>query len=842
MKKILLLLLLVWLDLSLTFSQDQKLVDPQSKTFFDKNKELGGDVTIKNSFLTYSNGIVTKIFEVESPYSGDFYFVAWLSTVQLPIGEIMKYAISVNNKPISDILPKKNDWHCAGIGNDKTVKLLEGINTIAFSCPAPETPQVEFVRLVRDINKAIISSSNYDAYNEKIAIDMQNYKSAPIDTTTLNLKSAPLAEYQVKEDVYSYYAYYATYYFTSGQVANISTTTSGYEHVIELFSSSNPASYSWSTYGNTTGSLSVNIPATGYYYFRLRNWRNSGGATGIATININGTIINNAQIAGNALALSANYNSTIYNFFACQLESGDSRIWLEGAQGSIPGPIVAFNDDYSTSGDYLWGYQSRVKGAFSNGIRAILLSSYSSYNPITQCDLYGYVPNAPSNVLSSFDNLKADDAMKSAPQSDYYNCISYSGGITPAYETEDVWVWPPSDYPWSNGYSTPPAEAFDNFYENIDYNGNSHPRYTGAHTYFPDLYGVIGVWYNPNYWGTGSGDYTHASVAKPGNYHSHGYDWESKPGSLARTFHPEHALWGINPFDYGYITRWYTYSPLAKFGTELNSEPITYKESVDRGLTVIDKVTFTVEEKRLLDSLKDEIDLEIVLEFNSKYLRWRETWTDLKFQMQSNPFMYTNSEEYSDFFDFCKFRGKQIWPLLFKNYENGHYLEKLPIMQLTKEENKEIYKETIKELDSKKCSKEGKYISTMPRRFDMTYIKKLLTKLDTELKLKNANINTIDKEINEKLDNYLNVYPNPASSKSSIQIIFNLKSEDHVNLDIFDINGKLLANLLNNRIFPRGNNIYRIDLKACSNLNQGIYIFKLKTSTSVQTSKISIID
>lgn len=375
MKKILLILLLVWLDLSLTFSQDQKLVDPQSKIFFDKNKELGGDVTIKNSFLTYSNGIVTKIFEVESPYSGDFYFVAWLSTVQLPKGEIMKYGISVNNKPISDILPKKNDWHCAGIGNDKTVKLLEGINTIAFSCPAPETPRVEFVRLVKDINKATISSSNYDAYNAKIVSEMQNYKSAPLDTTSLNLKSAPLAEYQVKEDVYSYYAYYEAYYFTSGQTANISTTTSGYEHVIELFSSTNPASYSWSTYGSSTGSLSVNIPATGYYYVRLRNWRNSGGATGIATLNVNGAITNNAQIAGNALALSANYNSTVYNFFACRLLSGDSRIWLEGAQGSIPGPIVAFNDDYARSGDYLWGYQSRVKGAFSNGIRAILLSS-----------------------------------------------------------------------------------------------------------------------------------------------------------------------------------------------------------------------------------------------------------------------------------------------------------------------------------------------------------------------------------------------------------------------------------------------------------------------------------
>lgn len=841
MKKFLLLSLLICLDLSLTFSQDLKLVDPQSKPFFDKNKELGGDVTIKNSFLTYNNGIITKIFEIESPYSGDFYFVAWLSSVQLPNGHIMKYGVSVNNQPISDILPKRNDWHCAGLGSDTTVKLLEGFNTVAFSCPAPETPQVEFVRLVRDINNATISSANYDAYNAKIAIDMQNYKFAPLDTTSLKLKSAPLAEYQVKEDVVSYYAFYAIYYFTSGQVVNINTTTSAYEHVIELFSASNPANYSWSTYGSSTGTLSVNIPSAGYYYVRLRNWRNSG-ATGIATLNVNGSITNNAQIAGNALGLSAKFNSTVYNFFACKLQSGDSRIWLEGALGSIPGPIVAFNDDYSTSGDYVWGYQSRIKSAFSNGIRAILLSSYGSYNPITQCDLYGYVPNSPSNVLNSFNNLKADDAMESAPQSSYYNCIAYSGGITPASETENVWVWPPSDYPWSDGYSTPPAEAFDNFYENIDYSGSLHPRYAGAYTYFPDLYGVIGVWYNPNYWGTGLGDYTHASVSKPGNDHSHGYDWESKPGSLARTFHPQNALGGTDPYDYGYISRWYNYSPLTKVGNELNSDSITYSESVHRGLTVIDNVTFTDKETQLLDSLMAQIGSEVTLEFNSLYLGWRRTWDNPELQMQSNPFMYTNSAEYLAFFEFCKSKGRQIWPLLFKNYENGHYLDKLPIMQLTKEENKGIYKETIKELDSKRYSAEGKYISTMPRRFDMTYIKKLLYKLDSELKLKNADINTIEKEINEELDNYLNIYPNPTSSGSNIQIIFNLKNEDHVNLEIFDVNGKLLANFLNNRIFPRGKNIYRVDLRACSNLNQGIYIVKLETSTFVQTSKISIVD
>lgn len=797
MKKILFVLLLVWLGLSLSFSQDQKLVDPQSKTFFDTNKELGGDVTIKNSYLTYNNGIVTKNFEVESTYSGDFYFLAWLSTVQSPKGEIMKYGISVNNQPISDILPKKNDWHCAGIGNDKTVKLLEGINTITFSCPAPETPRVEFVRLVRDINKATISSSNYDAYNAKIAIDMQNYKSAPSDTTTLNLKSAPLAEYQVKENIASYYAYYATYYFTSGQTVNISTTTSGYQHVIELFSSSNPASYSWSAYGSSTGSLVANISSTGYYCIRLRNWRNNT-AVGIATLNVNGTITNNAQIAGNAFGLSAKYTNDNFNFFSANLSSGDSRIWLEGAQGSIPGPIVAYNDDYMGLGYFNWGAHSRINGAFPNGVRAILLSSYGSYNPITHCDLYGYVYNADASYWSGnpypFPSLLPDDAMTSAWWSAGYNCIGFSGG-------ETVYRWPPSDPTYRPSGSTE-LESFDNYYASA--------RYPGAMTYShtdDSENGCIGLMGFSQ-----TSDFTHAQCRRPANNHTHGYDWESKTGYQSwRIFHSKYSLgpdYFGNPSAYGSLQHYY--SPTS------TASSMTLKESVEAGLTKFEMVEYTQEEKDAFSKTIDNTSESLREDFKKKYSNWEETWKKPDLAFFSNPKLFIKSDEYTTFLKFCKTNNSYIIPFLAEVLSvNNALLINEFLGDLFDEEYASKMHLICKQ--NKEYDDNGVFIFHTQYTNIQKYFKSYLSK-NGESKQKDSEQNK------KKVFNEVIVFPNPASDNIEIKISLLIDSE--IEVVIYGQYGAI--NLKSKKYYlMNGSSSLNFDV---SSLKSGFYYLQLRTN------------
>ena len=50
------------------------------------------------------------------------------------------------------------------------------------------------------------------------------------------------------------------------------------------------------------------------------------------------------------------------NYFTCYL-SGDSRLWIESYEPGLNGRILGYNDDYSGSGDFPWGYNARVKMA-----------------------------------------------------------------------------------------------------------------------------------------------------------------------------------------------------------------------------------------------------------------------------------------------------------------------------------------------------------------------------------------------------------------------------------------------------------------------------------------------
>lgn len=234
--------------------------------------------------------------------------------------------------------------------------------------------------------------------------------------------------------------------------------------------------------------------------------------------------------------------------------SGDTRIWIED-DNSFPGVIRAWNDDYYSSDphDFSWGAASRIKKDFSVRIKSVLISAYSSYAPLGTCDLYikvnplstetyytGIWPfrteHTRTPILEAFPNLKANDAMQTAWEGkDNYQCISWSGGITSYKE------WPLSlssnycelAYDSYYGYYCKGPESFDNFYE-------SPNRYAGCMAYTNSgansSNSVVDLWYNPNYYDYGYGDYTHGSVRKPGNNHPHGYDWESKPGTMERIF------------------------------------------------------------------------------------------------------------------------------------------------------------------------------------------------------------------------------------------------------------------------------------------------------------------
>lgn len=158
---------------------------------------------------------------------------------------------------------------------------------------------------------------------------------------------------------------------------------------------------------------------------------------------------------------------------------------------------------------------------YSRPVHAVLLSTYSSYNPSAKCDLY--VKCKKGYTGAGFPQLQEDDAISSSPASTTYNCISWSGGIT------SYWEWPAGSY--SSYYSSNPLTAFDNFYAS---RGLTRVGATANNS-------VVDLWAYVN---NGKRSYKHASVRKGADDFAHGYDWESKLGSLMRIFHPREALTG----------------------------------------------------------------------------------------------------------------------------------------------------------------------------------------------------------------------------------------------------------------------------------------------------------
>ena len=514
------------------------------------------------------------------------------------------------------------------------------------------------------------------------------------------------------------------------------------------------------------------------------------------------------------------------NYFSCNVESGgDTRLWIEDQTG-FPGLIIAQNDDYFGSGDFIWGLQSRVKQAFNRSIRSGQVTAYSSYAPIKYCDLYLNCKN--SNIMSHFENLEPDDAIMSANTNNYtYNCTSWSGGII------DEWCWPPSKYsPW---YDPDPLTAFDNFYE------NNPGRYLGAWNYTRT--GATSSNNTVDLWAK-SGSYTHASVNSnyhlhtndlPANEHPHGYDWESKLGSLMRTFHPRNSLNGSN---YGNIDKYYRWD-----GTYYYYDLPLTKLSDNMTINVLETVQLSEEEKSLLINYIAKVPIAIKSEFEYKYHLWKNTWTDPKIAIHSNPKKYAESQEYYKFLNFCQKQGKGIWPFLFKKYEDGDFFIINPLEDLTIPEYRQHLDRIISESAAPRYTPEGAYIVPSLRSNAMKYIKKLIesTKDLWTYSVDPSNEDETDiKTLPDKFSLQQN-YPNPFNPVT--QIRYGLPSETCVSLIIYDILGREILILINNEhkqagwhtIYWNGNN------KNGTAVSSGVYICRLIAGTRVKNVKINIL-
>ncbi len=354
--------------------------------------------------------------------------------------------------------------------------------------------------------------------------------------------------------------------------------------------------------------------------------------------------------------------------------------------------------------------------------------------------------------------------------------------------------------------------SFDNFYGNRDEEHQVVVRYTGdqvmnfSRDESPSSTSCVALWGS-----SPLGSFTHASVKKPANNQPHGYDWESKHGASERFFHPKDALSDY----YGSIQQTYSYSgyssgtqPIIESSAKYNNEQL----SSDK-LSLMNGMVETC------------LDIE---KFEKLYESWENTWNSPELIHHSNPIMFANNEHYLALVDYCKTKGKRIWPLVFSKYIEGDDLNLLLIDELTDEEYSEVMIDVIKRQNAE-CSRNHTVPS--PRANTVNYISLLLGELEKEFeRAQKSDIHTEIITLNNNQS--INLYPNPAEINVNIQIVGMGQTE--VVIKICDLSGKMLKSVSKNMLGDQTLNFNIEDIP------DGIYLCKIEFSTGVYTTKLNV--
>ncbi|MDR0537489.1 MAG: hypothetical protein LBH04_05550 [Tannerellaceae bacterium] len=399
------------------------------KRFFENNPTLGGDVVIKSATVQINGNDISKTFEIESSTDGSYYLDAW---IMVPITQdgYPEYKIGVNGIiSTSTLKPQTDNWQSLALTdinkNAATVKLKKGTNNLSIIGKGTQIPNVEFVKLSSSPLNTGISDAKYKAYIESIKAQTLD-KNVKVDSTYIETRGTNGEIYTYQLNLPVLYTYYANYSYSAGQTVNISSSSSsGYQYVIELFNKSAfpiPTAQSWVSYCSGSCSLNVTIPVAGTYMLRLRAYRQQ--ISGLVNLTVNGTSYSNCVSASTGIVINGTNTG---NFFTCKLAGGDTYLFLE--ESGTPGKIRGFNDDGGTKSDgYSWGLASRIEGSVNPN--AGLVSAYSSNSPNFTCDLYLGLARSSESVRGYFPNLAADNSFMSAPATTTYNCFSWSVGVT----------------------------------------------------------------------------------------------------------------------------------------------------------------------------------------------------------------------------------------------------------------------------------------------------------------------------------------------------------------------------------------------------------------------------
>jgi hypothetical protein len=484
-------------------------------------------------------------------------------------------------------------------------------------------------------------------------------------------------------------------------VFTVETQNSTADPVLYVFLQNNPQQFSVvnDDYNSTISyesKVSFTTPVAGFYAVLVRSYW--AGQNGVGNILYNGSVhFSNGAISGTLVQFPTSTKTGTLNCFTA-LPGGETDTRLFTMSGPLS-PVNGYNDDWQGSSecDFDWGHLSRIRQNYTSSIKACLITHYDAGQSGT-CDVY---TACSDGITMGFPNFKIRDAIMSAPATPdrRYNCIAWSGGLTSN---------------WVNPYYT--LSDFDLYYSN-SYPG-LNPRYAGAENFTrtnaTPANSVVDLW------ATGTqapypGTFQHGSVKKPANSQLHGYDWESKCGPNIRVFHPENALSGLSGPGYGFVVYKYksagTFAQTQKMAALGINRPIaTLDESVNLGLTKVNEVSYTIDEKTKLAKHIGKIPAIVSSEFTAKFENWRKTWEMEPTKYKSHTRDFAKSDEYKVLIDFCIQQGKQVWPLLFTSFNNGN----LPLVNVFEDliypDRKSLMDEVKMKNESNRYTADGTYV------------------------------------------------------------------------------------------------------------------------------------
>lgn len=498
----------------------------------------------------------------------------------------------------------------------------------------------------------------------------------------------PQSENRYSENANVSYTYRTSMYLTAGKTYKFrtgkATNYSGCDTELFLFKSDmESGNHSWHnddiSLSNRYSEIEATISSTGTYVLMAKCYTSSQSAisyssqTGHCNIyetkpgtNAETLKAEDAVLGGYILNVG-NYDldeSIDYSSFTanCSSIGADPVMFVIGQMNTSDNRVIGYNDDYSSiaTGDFSWGKNARVNQKYNANKKPIyiFISSYS-LNTTGMCEIYGLYKKSFPNINNSetaFPNLKLDDSIISAPASDTYNCISYSGGLT------SMWIDPQltSQYgtylsPW---YDENNEIALDNFY------GNNPPRYNGATTYevtTNENESIINVYKLDDTW-------THAAVRKPGNNSVHGYAWESKLGNGERIFHAIDSLSSDNLGNesiYGEVARMYKIA-------ETSRSNILSERSPQIGLTVEKEVVLCDSQLDFLNQKLLGINNDTIEKFYCLYDEWIEyvaSNNNLKYSSIISDYqMNVAYEELQKFI----YDNPEVFFIIARDYYNGY--------------------------------------------------------------------------------------------------------------------------------------------------------------------------